>query len=187
MTTNTPTPGTTLASTLNAQARKLLAVTTIAFGLQAGLAHAQPRDDRNEGPRQDQPQERRTGEPRHDPQRQEEPHRAAGQPGRQAPPTRAPDRRAADHHASGPGAHASARGPAADRRSDRGPGTGPDRRFHKGDRLPADYRRQEYVVDDWRDHKLSRPPRGQRWVQVGADFVLVAVTTGVIVQVVLSR
>jgi len=59
--------------------------------------------------------------------------------------------------------------------------------FHKGDRLPADYRGRQYVVDDWRAHRLTPPPRGHRWVQVGADYVLVAIATGIITSVILDR
>ena len=34
----------------------------------------------------------------------------------------------------------------------------PHQDWHKGDRLPADYRDRNYVVDDWRGHGLSAPP-----------------------------
>jgi Ni/Co efflux regulator RcnB len=59
--------------------------------------------------------------------------------------------------------------------------------FHRGGHIPGEYRNREYVVDDWRAHRLSAPPRGHHWVQVGADYVLVAVATGIIVQLVLSQ
>jgi Ni/Co efflux regulator RcnB len=61
-------------------------------------------------------------------------------------------------------------------------GYGPDHNMHRGERLPSRYRTHQYVVDDWRTHHLRRPPRGQHWVQVGADYVLVAAATGLIVQ-----
>lgn len=76
------------------------------------------------------------------------------------------------------------------RRYDRGRytrGAGPDHRFHRGDRLPWEYRNRTYVVDDWRGHRLSAPPRGYHWVQMGADYVLVAVATGLIVQLLLGQ
>ena len=44
-----------------------------------------------------------------------------------------------------------------------------------------------YVVDDWRGHHLSAPPRGYHWVQTGSDYVLVAIATGVILQLLLSH
>lgn len=60
----------------------------------------------------------------------------------------------------------------------RGPG------WHRGGHIPAEYRDHVYVVNDWRAHRLAPPPRGYEWVQVGPDYVLVAVRTGVIAQIV---
>ncbi|WP_394788966.1 RcnB family protein [Rhodoferax sp.] len=59
--------------------------------------------------------------------------------------------------------------------------------FYRGGHIPAEYRNREYVVDDWRAHRLSQPPRGHHWVQVGPDYVLVAIATGIIAQLVLSQ
>ncbi|MDR5883566.1 RcnB family protein [Caballeronia sp. LZ032] len=59
--------------------------------------------------------------------------------------------------------------------------------WHKGERLSSDYRNRQYVVDDWRGHKLRQPPRGYQWVGVGADYLLVAVASGIIAQVVMSQ
>jgi Ni/Co efflux regulator RcnB len=77
------------------------------------------------------------------------------------------------------------RGRANERRDERG--AGPNHAFHRGDRLPAEYRHRHYVVDDWRGHNLSAPPRGYHWVQTGGDYVLVAIATGVILQLLLSN
>ncbi|MES2186728.1 MAG: RcnB family protein [Pseudomonadota bacterium] len=66
-------------------------------------------------------------------------------------------------------------------------GAGPDNRFHRGERLAPEYRGRQYVVDDWRGHHLNAPPRGYNWVQVGGDYVLVAVATGIIASLILSR
>jgi len=76
-----------------------------------------------------------------------------------------------------------------EQRSDRGNerGAGPDHRFYRGDRLPNEYRNRTYVVDDWRGHRLSAPPSGYHWVQVGGDYVLVAIATGVILQLLLNN
>jgi len=60
-------------------------------------------------------------------------------------------------------------------------------RFQKGDRLPPEYRGRQYVVEDWREHHLSAPPRGYHWVQSGGDYVLAAVATGIILQVLLNN
>ena len=84
----------------------------------------------------------------------------------------------------------------ADRRDDRGRGyaergdergAGPNHQFHRGERLPAEYHNRYYVVDDWRGHQLSAPPRGYHWVQTGSDYVLVAITTGIILNLLLSH
>jgi len=71
------------------------------------------------------------------------------------------------------------------RRDERG--AGPNHTFQRGDRLPSEYRNRQYVVDDWRGHHLSAPPRGYHWVQTGGDYVLVAITTGVILQLLLNN
>ncbi|KXU85276.1 hypothetical protein CR51_40680 [Caballeronia megalochromosomata] len=59
--------------------------------------------------------------------------------------------------------------------------------WRKGERLSGDYRNRQYVVDDWHGHGLRQPPRGYQWVGVGADYLLVAVASGVIAQVVMSQ
>lgn len=71
------------------------------------------------------------------------------------------------------------------RRDERG--AGPNHSFYKGGRLPHEYRNRQYVVDDWRGHRLSAPPRGYHWVQTGGDYVLVAIATGVILQLLLNN
>jgi len=58
--------------------------------------------------------------------------------------------------------------------------------WHRGGRLPAQYRERQYVVDDWRAHHLSAPPRGYHWVQVGNDYVLAAIATGIIASLILN-
>ncbi len=66
-------------------------------------------------------------------------------------------------------------------------GAGPDHSFRRGGHLPQYYRGRQYVVDDWRGHHLSAPPRGYHWVQTGGDYVLVAITTGLILQLLLNN
>ena len=41
------------------------------------------------------------------------------------------------------------------------------------------------MVDDWQGHGLRRPPRGYHWVQIGGDYALIAIATGLIAQLVL--
>jgi Ni/Co efflux regulator RcnB len=72
-----------------------------------------------------------------------------------------------------------------DHRDERG--AGPNHAFHRGDRLPPEYRNRQYVVNDWRGHHLSAPPRGYNWVQTGGDYVLVAVSTGIILNFLLGN
>lgn len=59
--------------------------------------------------------------------------------------------------------------------------------FVRGHVIPRDLRTNQYVVVDYRHHRLAPPPRGQQWVQVGADYVLVAVATGIIASIILNR
>ena len=72
-----------------------------------------------------------------------------------------------------------------ERRDERG--AGPNHEFYRGGRLPAQYRHRQYVVDDWRGHNLSAPPRGYHWVQTGGDYVLIAIATGIIAQLLIGR
>lgn len=58
--------------------------------------------------------------------------------------------------------------------------------WHRGGRLPAQYRDHQYVVDNWRAHHLAPPPRGYYWVQVGNDYVLAAIATGIIAQLIVN-
>ena len=78
------------------------------------------------------------------------------------------------------------------RGNDRGPmahnrGAGPRHDLRRGGRLPSEYRNRQYVVSDWRGHRLSAPPRGYQWVQTGSDYVLVAAATGLIASILLSQ
>ena len=66
-------------------------------------------------------------------------------------------------------------------------GAGPDRLFRRGDCLPLEYRGRNYVVDDWRGHRLDVPPPGYQWVQLGGDYVLVARDSGLIRQLRLNH
>jgi Ni/Co efflux regulator RcnB len=61
------------------------------------------------------------------------------------------------------------------------------RQFHRGERLPQYYRHRHYIVNDWRGHHLRPPPRGYQWVQVGTDYLLVALATGLIADILVGR
>ncbi|WP_414708417.1 RcnB family protein [Ramlibacter sp.] len=48
-------------------------------------------------------------------------------------------------------------------------------RLRPGDVLPPEYRQREYVVKDWRAHRLYAPPPGYQWVQPEAgDYLLIS-------------
>lgn len=49
----------------------------------------------------------------------------------------------------------------------------PHRDWHKGQRVPTEYRDHIFQLDDWRGHGLDAPPRGHRWLGVNGDYVLV--------------
>ena len=66
-------------------------------------------------------------------------------------------------------------------------GAGPNHSYYRGGRMPPYYRSHQFVVDDWRAHNLSRPPRGYHWVQSGGDYVLVAIATGIILELLLNN
>ena len=59
--------------------------------------------------------------------------------------------------------------------------------FRRGARIPVYLRSNQYVVNDWRAYRLAAPPRGYHYVQVGGDFVLVAIATGIIANIILSQ
>jgi Ni/Co efflux regulator RcnB len=59
--------------------------------------------------------------------------------------------------------------------------------YHKGERLKVEERRNEYVVNDWRDRHLRQPPRGYHWVRNGDDVVLAAIATGIIADIAINH
>ena len=66
-------------------------------------------------------------------------------------------------------------------------GGGPRHDLRRGQRLGHAYRGNRYVVNDWRARRLSAPPRGHHWVRAGNDYVLAAIATGIIAQVLLGN
>ena len=65
-------------------------------------------------------------------------------------------------------------------------GAGPNHDWQRGSSLPREYWGPRYVVNDWRGHHLSQPPRGYHWVSVNGDYVLAAVATGIILDTLLQ-
>jgi Ni/Co efflux regulator RcnB/surface antigen len=69
--------------------------------------------------------------------------------------------------------------------NDQGRGRAPTPRFSRGDRLPDQYRQNQYVVGDWQQRGLRQPPRGYRWVRNdNNDFFLALIASGVITEAV---
>ncbi len=54
-------------------------------------------------------------------------------------------------------------------------------RWSRGDRVPDQYRQNQYYVNDWQQHGLRQPPGGYRWVRDdNNDFFLSLIATGII-------
>jgi Ni/Co efflux regulator RcnB len=57
--------------------------------------------------------------------------------------------------------------------------------WSRGDRLPEQYRQNQYVIGDWQRHNLRTPPRGYHWVRNDNDqYLLAAIATGIIFDIV---
>ena len=61
------------------------------------------------------------------------------------------------------------------------------RHWQQGENLPPMYRGSHYRVNDWHDRGLPPPPSGHRWVHVKGEYILVAVASGVIANILLNR
>jgi len=56
--------------------------------------------------------------------------------------------------------------------------------YKRGGHMPSEYRGGSYVVTDWRSRHLREPPRGYHYVRSdNGDFLLVAITTGIIASI----
>jgi len=51
--------------------------------------------------------------------------------------------------------------------------TMPHRAWHEGQPAPSKYRHYNFVMNDWKSHNLDAPARGQQWLGVNGDYVLV--------------
>jgi Ni/Co efflux regulator RcnB len=57
---------------------------------------------------------------------------------------------------------------------------------HNGGWRQGDHYNGGRQTVDWRQHHLRQPPSGYEWVQSGNQFVLIAVTTGIIASIIAS-
>lgn len=56
--------------------------------------------------------------------------------------------------------------------------------YKRGGRVPVVYRTDRYYVSDWHREHLREPPRGYRWVRSDdGEFLMIAVATGIIVDI----
>lgn len=55
--------------------------------------------------------------------------------------------------------------------------------WRRGGYLPPYYRGGGYVVHDYHRYRLRAPPRGYYWYRTGNDYVLAAIATGLIFEV----
>ncbi|HEY0296387.1 MAG TPA: RcnB family protein [Bordetella sp.] len=53
--------------------------------------------------------------------------------------------------------------------------------------MPPTYRGRQYVIDDWRGHHLHQPPRGYQWISTGADYFLIGIASGAVLESVLGN
>ena len=90
--------------------------------------------------------------------------------------------------------HDDHRGPAPQARDDhRGPPARvvkhapPAHNWARGQHLPKQYWGGGYTVSDWKARHLRQPPRGYHWVQVDNNYVLAALATGLISDIVANH
>jgi Ni/Co efflux regulator RcnB len=57
----------------------------------------------------------------------------------------------------------------------------------RGEHFRPVYGRSYFVVNDWYRYHLRRPPYGYHWVRYGDDYLLVALGTGIIADMLLSH
>ncbi|SDP40697.1 regulator RcnB of Ni and Co efflux [Ralstonia sp. 25mfcol4.1] len=48
------------------------------------------------------------------------------------------------------------------------------KKWNKGEKLPAEFRDRQYVIDKYKDYNLPAPKKGYHWVGVGADYYQVS-------------
>ena len=60
------------------------------------------------------------------------------------------------------------------------------RQWSYGQRMPAYYRSNQYVIRDYGRYGLRQPPHGYQYVRSGNDVVLTAVATGLVAAVIAS-
>jgi Ni/Co efflux regulator RcnB len=62
----------------------------------------------------------------------------------------------------------------------------PAHHWKHGERLPSNYRTRDHYVD-YRAHHLRQPPRGYQWVRADDNYALVALTSGLISEIIAAN
>ena len=57
-------------------------------------------------------------------------------------------------------------------------------RWSQGERVPQHYRGGAYIVTDWQVRHLRRPNRGYHWVRVNNQYLLIAIVSGLILNLI---
>ena len=86
------------------------------------------------------------------------------------------DRRDNDRHDNGRGDYG---------RRDASRGHGWNNSWRRGGRIDRDYWQRGSAVD-WRVHRLRQPPRGYEWRYVDGRYVMAAVATGIIADIIMN-
>lgn len=61
------------------------------------------------------------------------------------------------------------------------------RGFRPGDALPPEYRQRQFIVHDWRGHRLYAPPPGYVWIQPEPGSYLLIGNNGVIANMLVGQ
>jgi len=56
--------------------------------------------------------------------------------------------------------------------------------WRRGGYLPPYYRSRAYIIEDYGYYRLRPPPRGYYWYRAGNDYVLAAIATGLIFDII---
>lgn len=54
--------------------------------------------------------------------------------------------------------------------------------WEKGERVPNEFRGDQYAVGDWKGNHLRRPARGEHWIHVGDRFMRVRDSNGLVIE-----
>jgi Ni/Co efflux regulator RcnB/surface antigen len=58
-----------------------------------------------------------------------------------------------------------------------------ERAWERGQKVPREYMRDEYIYRDWRESGLRAPPRGSQWMILNGQYVLVGTRNGVVAEI----